>query len=112
MTGVIQTIAVAALLALGLANLPGWAERLPYLTMIPMGLVLGYAIRNTLVDHLATTRHVMYPAAMILIGGSILYAKGIIPAVPYGSLLIIAATCCYMGCYFWLMSDPRIVRES
>jgi hypothetical protein len=25
---------------------------------------------------------------------------------------IIAATCSYMGCYFWLMSDPRVMREA
>jgi hypothetical protein len=110
--GVIQTIAVFGLFAYSIRLMPTWDVRWPFLAIILGGWVLGYAVRNLLVNHVQKTGPLLSFAAYGIVGSSLLYAKGLLPRAPYIPFLLVCLTAVYMGCYFWMMSDSRITTET
>lgn len=106
--GVVQTIAILVLMGLSIGGIPSSAVRIILAGIFIGGLLIGFAVRNLLVDRPSVTGFWMNLIAFSLIGLSILYRNGLIPAFNYAPLIFIALTGSYLGCYFWFLSDSRV----
>jgi len=72
-------------------------------------LGLTYAIRAILVENISVMRVVMNIIAVLGIAAVVLLPKMAGPEPLWMRALIIGFLGTYMGCYFWMLSDDRIV---
>jgi hypothetical protein len=101
------------IVALGLVVADGltsglWLYTLP---MLLVSLAATYAVRNVLVENVRTVQPVMSGLAIVAIVASILFRESAFSDSWWFNVLIVAFVGSYLGAYFWLVSDPRIVVE-
>ncbi len=81
-----------------------------------LGVVLGgflapYPGRHVLVDHLHITRKGLRLAWVVIVGGSLYLQASKMPLPSWAPPAIFAVVATYLGAFFWLFSDWRIVRD-
>ena len=72
-------------------------------------LALTYTIRGILVENISVMRVVMNIIAVLGIAAVVLLPKMAGPEPLWVRALIVGFLGTYMGCYFWMLSDDRIV---
>lgn len=108
--GVLQSVAVVIVMCIAIRydlTMGHWVITLPVLLL---AVLVAYVVRNVLVDHFGVMRWVMNGLAAAGIA-VVVFSGGFSGS---GSLWLRAALAggigLYMGCYFFMLSDPRVGR--
>ena len=108
--GTAQTLAVCVLLCIVM-----WADAMTgrWIVTVPIlltALVAAYAIRDFLVENFIRVRRVMNVLVVVGIGAYFLSRGQPVPQSFWLSAALFGCFGLYIGCYFWLLSDPRLAR--
>ena len=108
--GTAQTLAVCVLLCIVL-----WADAMTgrWIVTAPIllaALVAAYAIRNFLVENFTWVGRVMNVLVVVAITAYFLSGGQPVPRSFWLSAALFGCFGLYIGCYFWLLSDPRLAR--
>ena len=105
---VVVSVAVVGLFACAVH----WGATLIIIPGMCIALIVPFCIRHYLVEHVNLTRRAMNIFAIAAIAALTLFRQqyGVEDFWLRFPTTILAAT--YVGCYFWLLSDPLIVRGS
>ena len=108
MFGVVQTAIVTFFVSIGVLHsiqAGRWHLSLP---LCLAGVVLAHALRNLMVAHLDATRRIM---TVVWFGGMIYLVSRpsmTAPMCAWANMVTLFAISLYMGCYFFMFSDPRV----
>ena len=108
--GTTQTLAVCVLLCIVL-----WADAMTgrWIVTAPIllaALIAAYAIRNFLVENFIRVRRVMNLLVVVAISAYFLSRGQPVPQTFWLNATLSGCLGLYIGCYFWLLSDPRLAR--
>lgn len=103
--GILVVVVLIALVAQDLFS-GRWVYTVPLLVLM---FLVTYLFRDRLVENLESVRTVMNTVAIVAVLASVILRRIVPSESPWVAIAIVAFMGAYLGCYFWLLSDPRVV---
>ena len=103
--GILVVIVLVALVAQDFGS-GQWIYTVPLLVMM---FLATYLVRGRLVENLESVRTAMNAVAIVAVLAAVILRRFVPSESPWVAIAIVAFMGGYLGCYFWLLSDERVV---